>query len=93
MSRQPRDTHWPPLGVRDLGAGGEPRNAGRLQVKLAEHIRRPDAAVVLDEEPPRWPYGPASFHQPCCRLHAAAGAGYCDCAASDASDTEWGRCV
>lgn len=35
-----------------------------------------------------WPYGPPDFHQECCVLHA--GHTYCDCAASDASDVEWG---
>lgn len=36
----------------------------------------------------RWPYGPPTHHQKCCRLHD--GGLFCDCAASDASDTEWG---
>jgi hypothetical protein len=38
--------------------------------------------------PHLWPYGPPSAHQQCCRLHEGGNA--CDCAASDASDTEWG---
>lgn len=37
-----------------------------------------------------WPYGPPSFHEDCCRLHATAGEGYCDCKASDASDDGYG---
>jgi hypothetical protein len=39
----------------------------------------------------RWPYGTAEFHEPCCRLHTSDGRGTCDCKASDASDTKWGR--
>jgi hypothetical protein len=38
--------------------------------------------------PERWPYGPPDHHQSVCKLHA--GGLYCDCAASDASDMEWG---
>lgn len=38
--------------------------------------------------PPTWPYGPPGFHEDCCLLHE--GGAYCDCKASDASDTEWG---
>lgn len=36
----------------------------------------------------RWPYGPPTHHQQACALHH--GGLFCDCAASDASDTEWG---
>lgn len=36
----------------------------------------------------RWPYGPPCAHQGVCVLHT--GGLYCDCAASDASDTAWG---
>lgn len=35
-----------------------------------------------------WPCGPPSYHQSGCGLHS--GGRFCDCAASDASDTEWG---
>ena len=38
--------------------------------------------------PERWPCGPPTAHEPCCRLHAQGL--YCDCRASDASDLEWG---
>ena len=40
--------------------------------------------------PERWPYGPPDFHEGACGLHA--GGRFCDCKASDASDTEWGYC-
>jgi hypothetical protein len=33
--------------------------------------------------PERWPYGPLSFHQPCCRLFVDGL--FCDCEASDES--------
>lgn len=39
--------------------------------------------------PERWPYGRPEKHQPVCLLHS--GGLFCDCAASDASDTEWGE--
>lgn len=39
---------------------------------------------------PLWPYGPPDHHEECCLLHETGGNGYCDCKASDASDTEWG---
>lgn len=38
-----------------------------------------------------WPYGPPDFHEDVCLLHGNGGLGFCDCKASDASDTEWGR--
>jgi hypothetical protein len=43
----------------------------------------------------RWPYGPPSYHETCCRLHrmrdqSRTGGLYCDCKASEASDTEFG---
>lgn len=37
-----------------------------------------------------WPYGPSDFHEDVCRLQLHRGRGFCDCKASDASDTEWG---
>jgi hypothetical protein len=40
---------------------------------------------------PGWPYGPPEKHEPCCRLHENSGRGYCDCKASDASDTDCGE--
>lgn len=36
----------------------------------------------------RWPFGPPSFHEACCKLHV--GGLFCDCKASDASDEEYG---
>jgi hypothetical protein len=36
----------------------------------------------------QWPYGPPDHHEECCLLHK--GGGYCDCKASDASDSEFG---
>lgn len=54
------------------------------------------AAVLWDHASGRfvkrselWPYGPASHHEAVCVLFE--GATYCDCKASDASDTEWGE--
>jgi hypothetical protein len=38
--------------------------------------------------PERWPFGPPSRHQDCCLLRG--GELFCDCAASDASDEDWG---
>lgn len=35
---QPKDEHWPPTGVRDLGSK-EPRNAGPLVVSLGDLIK------------------------------------------------------
>lgn len=49
----------------------------------------PDGVTLLRPVPgERWPYGPPSFHEACCRLFAAGL--FCDCKASDASDDEWG---
>jgi hypothetical protein len=36
--KQPRDTHWPPDGVRDLGTT-EPHDAGDLIVPLGDVAR------------------------------------------------------
>ncbi len=35
---KPKDTHWPPAGVRDLGSK-EPKNAGALKVRFSELTR------------------------------------------------------
>lgn len=49
---------------------------------MQTHLRNP-------VPPERWPYGEPKMHQPGCNLHADGL--YCDCAASDASDIEWGQ--
>lgn len=50
---------------------------------------RPDGYRLRAPVPPeRWPYGPPSWHQACCRLHARGL--YCDCEASAADDDVWG---
>lgn len=36
----------------------------------------------------RWPYGSSRYHEAGCRLHE--GGLFCDCAASDASDEDFG---
>lgn len=38
--------------------------------------------------PERWPFGPPSFHEDACKLRKNGL--FCDCKASDSSDTEWG---
>lgn len=38
--------------------------------------------------PERWPYGPPEHHESCCLLRD--GGSYCDCKASDASDSHFG---
>lgn len=48
-----------------------------------EHERLPADGTI-------WPYGPSDFHEDVCRLQIHRGRGFCDCKASDASDTEWG---
>lgn len=39
--------------------------------------------------PERWPYGPPSFHEDCCNLHFKGL--FCDCAASDSTDVDYGE--
>ena len=57
---------------------------------------KPDGASLRGPVPPeRWPYGPPSAHEDCCRLHAVHNAHrsdglYCDCAASAADDLNYG---
>lgn len=49
----------------------------------------PNGITLRHPVPPdRWPYGPPSFHEGCCKLHS--GGLFCDCKASDASDDDWG---
>ena len=49
----------------------------------------PDGVTLRHHVPGhRWPYGPPKAHQECCQLFQSGL--FCDCAASDASDTEWG---
>lgn len=45
--------------------------------------------LVAPAPPERWPYGPPSFHEAGCSLHARGL--FCDCAASAADDDEWGE--
>lgn len=50
-----------------------------------------DAALgVLREQVPgeRWPHGPPDVHEGSCRLRS--GGLFCDCAASEAGDLDWG---
>lgn len=50
---------------------------------------RPNGYELVAPVPPeRWPYGPPSHHEAGCSLHREGL--FCDCAASDASDEEWG---
>lgn len=50
----------------------------------------PRGEVLVRPVPPeRWPYGPPAFHEDCC--HLREGGLYCDCKASDNSDTEYGE--
>lgn len=58
---------------------------GPLDRELTPHRDK----LLAPVPPERWPYGPPEVHQPACILHG--GGLYCDCAASDASDVEWGR--
>jgi len=57
---------------------------------------KPDGTSLRGPVPPeRWPYGPPNYHETCCRLYRMSdqsfeGGLYCDCKASDASDTEYG---
>lgn len=55
---------------------------------IAEDDARLDGVLVAPVPPERWPYGPPSHHEDCCRLHDRGL--YCDCKASDASDAEYG---
>lgn len=55
---------------------------GRGTADVVREARRRGIEVMLC-----WPYGPPAFHQPGCTLHT--GGVFCDCAASDAGDTEW----
>lgn len=48
-----------------------------------------DVPLDVPIDPKRWPYGPPAYHQSCCLLFR--GADYCDCAASAADDTDYGR--
>lgn len=51
----------------------------------------PTGQLLFPVPPERWPYGPPDFHQKSCTLFDHGGEGlFCDCAASDASDVEWG---
>jgi len=50
---------------------------------------KPGGSELRQPVPPeRWPYGPPDYHETCCRLHKQGL--FCDCKASDASDTEYG---
>ena len=51
------------------------------------------ASLIYGEIPlaEPWPYGDPIFHEDCCLLRE--GPNYCDCKASDVSDSEWGRGV
>ena len=44
--------------------------------------------LIRPVPPERWPFGPPAYHEKCCSLRSQEL--YCDCKASDASDTEWG---
>lgn len=46
-------------------------------------------SIWKEDREREWPYGPPHMHEDCCVLRR--GETYCDCKASDASDTEWGR--
>lgn len=55
----------------------------------AEGEMTPDGTKLLQSVPPeRWPYGPPSHHERACVLFENKL--YCDCKASDSSDTEHG---
>lgn len=50
----------------------------------------PDGQTLAHEVPPeRWPYGKPDHHERACLLFSRNGR-YCDCRASDQSDTQFG---
>lgn len=65
-----------------------------LQMMTADVVSKlgeAGARVLLaaaDKRCVQWPYGAPQYHQNACRLHQ--GSPNCDCAASDASDSDWG---
>lgn len=46
-----------------------------------------EGKTTRDLPPTRWPYGPPEFHESCCCLFRGGAGAYCDCKASDASDS------
>jgi hypothetical protein len=63
-----------------------------------ENDLKPDGDALRGPVPPeRWPYGPPSAHEDCCRLRRMGDSSrisvlYCDCAASAADDLDHGIC-
>ena len=58
---------------------------------LADDLTADGASLRHPVPEVRWPYGPPSFHEHCCRLFGMNQPLYCDCKASDASDARYGR--
>lgn len=70
-----------------------PTDDGRIRVEYLHRVTKlygwtpliDNEMIVVDT----WPYGDRTYHEDCCVLRE--GALFCDCKASDASDTEWGH--
>lgn len=80
--------------IRSSGARGEVEEAHKLGIPVFTSLdafrRWAATARGRRPRPPKdWPYGPPERHQSCCVLYD--GEPECDCAASDASNPDFGR--